>query len=116
MAQNFWIAILSWSTCFVVTVPVSLATAPHADADLQGLVRGLANENTEAVANWYERPIVLAAAVAVVLLGLNVWVSDKCGSGNDYARSRDCHPGFSLPSWERCSRFWDWSAPTSTRP
>jgi solute:Na+ symporter, SSS family len=26
MAQNFWIAILAWSACFVVTIAVSLAT------------------------------------------------------------------------------------------
>src|SRR6478735_1796470 len=29
MAQNFWIAIFAWSTCFVVTILVSLATRPR---------------------------------------------------------------------------------------
>src|SRR5579862_2788197 len=28
MAQNFWMAIFAWSVCFVVTIVVSLATAP----------------------------------------------------------------------------------------
>src|SRR5215208_1328647 len=28
MAQNFWIAIVAWTTCFVVTIAVSLVTRP----------------------------------------------------------------------------------------
>jgi SSS family solute:Na+ symporter len=73
MAENFWISIISWAVCFVVTILVSLATEPHTDAQLQGLVRGLSNENGEKAANWYERPVVLAIGVAAVLLGLNFW-------------------------------------------
>ena len=30
MAQNFWIAIFAWTTCFVVTILVSLVTRPTA--------------------------------------------------------------------------------------
>ena len=30
MAQNFWIAIIAWTTCFVVTIVVSLVTTPAA--------------------------------------------------------------------------------------
>ena len=41
MAQNFWIAILAWTTCFVVTIVVSLVTRPRPEADLKGLVYGL---------------------------------------------------------------------------
>src|SRR5690348_634661 len=41
MAQNFWIAIFAWSTCFLVTMVVSLATKPRPEADLKGLVYGL---------------------------------------------------------------------------
>ena len=29
MAQNFWTAIYAWTTCFVVTIAVSLMTRPH---------------------------------------------------------------------------------------
>ena len=29
MAQNFWIAIFAWTTCFLVTIVVSLATQPE---------------------------------------------------------------------------------------
>jgi hypothetical protein len=41
MAQNFWIAIFAWSTCFLVTIVVSLATTPQAESKLRGLVYGL---------------------------------------------------------------------------
>ena len=29
MAQNFWTAIWAWSTCFVITILISLLTRPH---------------------------------------------------------------------------------------
>src|SRR4029078_6056167 len=41
MAQNFWTAIFAWTTCFVVTILVSLATRPRADEELRGLVYSL---------------------------------------------------------------------------
>src|SRR6185503_16987893 len=41
MAQNFWGAIAAWTTCFVATVAISLATMPKADGELRGLVFGL---------------------------------------------------------------------------
>ena len=36
MAQNFWIAIFAWTTCFLVTIAVSLATKPRPESELQG--------------------------------------------------------------------------------
>jgi SSS family solute:Na+ symporter len=72
MAQNFWIAIFAWSTCFVVTVVVSLVTKPRAEAELKGLVYGLTEVPHEA-APWYQRPGPLAAVVGVALLLLNIW-------------------------------------------
>jgi SSS family solute:Na+ symporter len=66
MAQNFWIAIVAWTTCFLVTIAVSLATRPKPDEAMRGLVWGL----TEMPAN-SGRPVVLAAVVTVILLALN---------------------------------------------
>src|SRR5262249_4401992 len=37
MAQNFGTAIFAWTTCFIVTVVVSLATKPREDKELVGL-------------------------------------------------------------------------------
>src|ERR1041384_1974401 len=38
MAQNFWTAIFAWTTCFLITIVISLATRPRPDAELVGLV------------------------------------------------------------------------------
>ena len=71
MAQNFWIAIFAWSTCFIVTVVVSLLTKPKAEVELRGLVWGFTDKPHEEV-DWYKRPSVLAIIVIVALAFLNV--------------------------------------------
>jgi SSS family solute:Na+ symporter len=73
MAQNFWIAIFAWSSCFVVTIIVSLVTKPRPESELTGLVYGLTVLPTDEGVSWYRRPGVLAIIVAVVLVVLNVW-------------------------------------------
>jgi SSS family solute:Na+ symporter len=73
MAQNFWIAIFAWTTCFVVTGLVSLMTRPRPDSELSGLVYGLTELPRDPGSAWYLRPGPLAIAVAVLLAGLNVW-------------------------------------------
>ncbi len=71
MAQNFWIAIFAWSTCFVVTILVSLATKPKPDSELHSLVYGLTKIPREEGVAWYLRPGPLAIVVAVLCIGLN---------------------------------------------
>ncbi len=71
MAQNFWIAIFAWSTCFVVTILVSLATRPKADSELESLVYGLTKIPHEEGVAWYLRPAPLAVVVAILCIGLN---------------------------------------------
>jgi SSS family solute:Na+ symporter len=72
MAQNFWIAIFAWSTCFVVTILISVMTRPKPHAELENLVYGLTNIPHEEGVSWYKRPGPLAIVVAVILLGLNL--------------------------------------------
>jgi SSS family solute:Na+ symporter len=72
MAQNFWIAIFAWSTCFLVTILVSLATTPKPLSELKGLVYGLTKLPHEAGVPWFERPVPLAFVVIAVLVTLNV--------------------------------------------
>ena len=72
MAQNFWGAIVAWTTCFIVTGAVSLLTAPKADAELRGLVYGLAERSAKREAAWHQRPAVLAAVVLTLTLALNI--------------------------------------------
>jgi len=72
MAQNFWIAIFAWATCFVVTILVSLATTAHDESRLRGLVYGLTELPQEAGVPWYKRPVALAIVVLVAVTLLNL--------------------------------------------
>ncbi|MBS1854976.1 MAG: sodium:solute symporter family protein [Acidobacteria bacterium] len=73
MAQNFWIAIMAFTCCLVVTVLVSMATTPRQDKELEGLVYGLTKIPHDATAKWYERPAPLAVAAGAVVVLLNIW-------------------------------------------
>jgi SSS family solute:Na+ symporter len=75
MAQNFWIAIFAWLTCFVVTMLASLATAPKPSSELRGLVYGLTEMPDQADEPWYRRPGTLAmiALAAVAVLNIIFW-------------------------------------------
>jgi SSS family solute:Na+ symporter len=72
MAQNFWTAIYAWTTCFVVTVVVSLATRPRADSELQGLVYSLTERQRDSGTVWFRRPATLGVVALAAALVLNV--------------------------------------------
>ncbi|MGQ9916546.1 MAG: sodium:solute symporter family protein [Bryobacteraceae bacterium] len=71
MAQNFWVAINAWTVCFVVTIVVSLFGKARPEEELVGLVYGVTKHEAE-TAVWYKRPAMIAAAAAVLCLGLNL--------------------------------------------
>jgi SSS family solute:Na+ symporter len=73
MAQNFWIAIFAFSACFLVTVVVSLMTAPRPEKELEGLVYGLTKIRHDEGAKWWQRPAPLAICVSVLVILLNIW-------------------------------------------
>jgi SSS family solute:Na+ symporter len=72
MAQNFWIAIVSWSACLVVTVLVTSVTKPKPEDELHNLVYGVTNIPHEGEAPWYKRPGPLAIVVIGVLIIMNI--------------------------------------------
>ena len=72
MAQNFWTAIDAWSVCFVVTIAVSLLTAPRPDGELRGLVYSLTDRPRDGRLPWYQRPAILGGIVLTGALLLNV--------------------------------------------
>jgi SSS family solute:Na+ symporter len=72
MAQNFWTAIWAWSTCFVVTIIVSLVTKPRPDEELRGLVYSLTDKPKDEGEPWFRRPAPLAALVLAMTVVLNV--------------------------------------------
>jgi len=72
MAQNFWTAIDAFTVCFVVTIAVSLLTAPRADGELVGLVYSLTEKPRDGQLAWYRRPAILGAIVIAATALLNV--------------------------------------------
>lgn len=72
MAQALTIAIVSWTTCFVVTAVVSLMTKPKDEKLLRGLVYSLTDRPPPTASRWYTRPTVLGAIVLALTLLLNI--------------------------------------------
>ena len=71
MAQNFWTAIFAWTTCFVVTVVVSLLTTAPDESRLVGLVYSLTDRPQEGHLRWFQRPAYIGAGILAVALVLN---------------------------------------------
>ena len=73
MAQNFWTAIWSWSTCFSVTILVSVLTRrTKTDDDLRGLVYSLTERHDDRHLAWYQRPLYLGAVILAGAVALNL--------------------------------------------
>jgi SSS family solute:Na+ symporter len=72
MAQNFWTASDAFTVCFVVTIVVSLVTAPRADRELVGLVYSLTEKPKDGQLAWYRRPAVVGAMLVAATAMLNV--------------------------------------------
>ena len=72
MAQNYWIAIISWSVCLAVTIVISLFTQPKTVTELHNLVYGVTDIPPEGAAPWYKRPAPLALVVIAVLIIINI--------------------------------------------
>ena len=73
MAQNFWGAIVAWTSCFVLTIAISLFTRPRDEKELVGLVYSLTPKQTEEGLAWYRRPAVLGVIVLAMTVALNVY-------------------------------------------
>ncbi len=74
MAQNFWMAIYSWTTCFVVTIVISLLTKrKKTDDELRGLVYSLtARFSGDDHLRWFAKPEALAVIMITVTIVLNI--------------------------------------------
>ncbi|MGH7512494.1 MAG: sodium:solute symporter family protein [Gemmatimonadales bacterium] len=73
MAQNFWTAIIAWTTCFVATIAISLLTTRNkSDDELRGLVYSLTPRITDHELAWYRRPAVLGIVALGLTLMLNI--------------------------------------------
>jgi SSS family solute:Na+ symporter len=75
MAQSFWIAMLAFTGCLVMTFVVSMATRPKEEKELEGLVYGLTKLPDTSGDVWYQRPWPLAIAAIAILIVLNIWLA-----------------------------------------
>ena len=76
MAQNFWLAIVAWSVCLVMTIVISLSTKRiRTDEELKGLVYALTPKIKEANEPVWLRPAFLGVIVlaAAVILNIIFW-------------------------------------------
>jgi SSS family solute:Na+ symporter len=76
MSQGFWVAIVAFSTTFVVNAVVSLLTKrTKTDDELRGLVYSLTEKQNSDNDPWILRPAVLGTIVmiAVVILNYIFW-------------------------------------------
>jgi SSS family solute:Na+ symporter len=73
MGQNFYMAIVAWTTCFVLTMVISLASArTKTDEELKGLVYSLTPRIKSGDEPWYQQPALLGIAILAVTLVLNI--------------------------------------------
>jgi len=72
MAVNMYSAFWTLCVCVAVTIGVSLLTEPKPDEELKNLVMGLTPLPDEGPCPWYEKPILWAVVVGVVLVAINV--------------------------------------------
>jgi SSS family solute:Na+ symporter len=73
MAANFDRAIYAWTTCFVLTVLISLFTRPREESELKGLVYALTEKPRYHGLPLLKRPAMLALIVGVLTILLN-WI------------------------------------------
>jgi len=72
MARNLWQAWWAWLVCFVLTIAISLFTAPKPREDLVGLVKGLTPATVDRELPLLKRPAFWAAVALLGVIVLNV--------------------------------------------
>ena len=69
MGQNFWMAIVAWTSCFVLTIVISLATKrTKTNEELKGLVYSLTPKPETAHEPWYMQPMTVGILVLLATL------------------------------------------------
>ena len=73
MGQNFYMAIVAWTTCFLLTIVISLATASNkTEEELKGLVYSLTPKIKSADEPWFKQPAILGIVIMAATIVLNV--------------------------------------------
>lgn len=72
MAQSFMVAIVAFTTCFVLTIIISLFTKPHPKEKLVGLVYSLTPKPKADDIAWYKRPVSIGIFILILVTVLNL--------------------------------------------
>jgi SSS family solute:Na+ symporter len=73
MAQNFWLAAVAFTVCFIATAGISFATESRkTDEELKGLVYSLTPKIVDKDQPIYQRPAVIGIVLLVVCVVLNI--------------------------------------------
>ena len=73
MGMNFWMAITAWTTCFLLTILISVATRrTKTDQELTGLVYSLTPKPKSEGEPWYMQPVTLGILVLIATAALNI--------------------------------------------
>ncbi len=73
MGKNFWMAIVAWTTCFLLTMLISVMTSrTKTDEELAGLVYSLTPRRKSEGEPWYMQPVTLGILVLLATLALNI--------------------------------------------
>ena len=73
MGQNFWMAIVAWTSCFLLTILISLLSRQRkTDEQLTGLVYSLTPKPKSENEPWYRQPVVLGVLILAATLILNI--------------------------------------------
>jgi SSS family solute:Na+ symporter len=73
MGQNFYMATVAWTVCFVLTILISLITKrTKSDEELTGLVYSLTPKVKSEHEPWYQQPVTVGVIVMVAAIILNI--------------------------------------------
>ncbi len=73
MGQNFWMAIVAWTSCFALTILISFATKRvKTDEELKGLVYSLTPKPKTEHEPWYMQPVTVGILVLLLTVALNI--------------------------------------------
>lgn len=73
MGQNFYMAIVAWTTCFLVTIVISLVTERNkTEEELKGLVYSLTPRIKSGDEPWFKQPAILGILILLGTLALNI--------------------------------------------
>jgi len=73
MGQNFYMAIVAWTTCFLLTIAISLATKSNkTEEELKGLVYSLTPKIKSGDEPWFKQPAILGIVILAATVALNI--------------------------------------------